>query len=439
MNFLRENQLNIMLILIGVCGMLSIFSFTVKTLSPRRKAALTLMNLGSMLILIADRYSYIYKGDISEIGHFMVRLGNFMVFTLTLVIIYAFNEYLADLFKSSTGKTPRSLRIVYIFIVLGILLVIISQFTGFYYTFDKGSNYIRGKGFLISYILPLTIFFLQLFTIIRYRKAVRTTIYISVLMFSTGACLASFMQLFFYGISFINMTTSAMMVIFYLLTIKDVNDTIENSYRREIELLETDRKEINKILIQTATALAGAVDAKDEYTHGHSRRVAEYAQMIAELSGKSDSESWIIYLAGLLHDIGKIGIPDNIINKTDKLTDEEYETVKTHPVIGNKILGSIKKIPALAIAAHYHHERYDGKGYPEGLAGENIPEYARIVAVADTYDAMTSKRSYRAPLPQKVVRQTIKEGAGTQFDPRFAEIMLQLIDNDKNYTMKQDS
>ena len=138
-----------------------------------------------------------------------------------------------------------------------------------------------------------------------------------------------------------------------------------------------------------------------------------------------------------MHDIGKIGIPNEIINKTGKLTDEEYEIIKTHPSIGGDILSNISEIPNIAIGARWHHERYDGKGYPDGLKGKNIPELARIIGVADAYDAMTSKRSYRDVLSQEIVRLEIKKGKGTQFDPVFAEIMLEMIDEDKNYDMHE--
>ncbi len=165
--------------------------------------------------------------------------------------------------------------------------------------------------------------------------------------------------------------------------------------------------------------------------------MAEYSQSIAELAGKPDRECVEIYLIALLHDVGKIGIPDGIINKDGRLTDEEFAVIKTHPVIGDQILSRIKQFPDLSIGAKYHHERYDGRGYPEGLKGEEIPEIARIIAVADAYDAMSSKRSYRDCLPQEVIRNEIVKGMGTQFDPKFAGIMLELIDKDKNYHMRQ--
>jgi len=153
--------------------------------------------------------------------------------------------------------------------------------------------------------------------------------------------------------------------------------------------------------------------------------------------GKSVTEQEMIYRAGLLHDVGKIRIPVDIINKPGKLTDEEYDLIKIHPVTGYHILKDISDHYDMATAAKYHHERYDGKGYPNGLLGENIPEMARILAVADSYDAMTSNRSYRKGLPQSVVRSEIEKGKGTQFDPDIADIMLQIIDEDKEYTLRQ--
>lgn len=194
---------------------------------------------------------------------------------------------------------------------------------------------------------------------------------------------------------------------------------------------------LKKMTEATALALAKAIDAKDSYTHGHSTRVAEYSLKIAQLAGKSESECRTIHLTALMHDIGKIGVPNDIINKQGKLTDEEYRVIKAHPVIGKQILANITQAPHISDGAFYHHERYDGKGYPTGLVGKNIPDVARIIAIADAYDAMTSNRSYRGTLSQNYVRTEIEKGIGTQFDPEYAKIMLKLIDEDKNYTMRE--
>ena len=198
-------------------------------------------------------------------------------------------------------------------------------------------------------------------------------------------------------------------------------------------------KKVEEMNIQVVTALAQAIDAKDNYTNGHSTRVAEYAKMIAREAGYSKYDQDEIYMAGLLHDVGKIGIPDGVINKTTALTSEEFDLIRKHPLIGSSILEEIKDRPKLAMGARYHHERYDGRGYPDGLKGENIPDVARIIAVADAYDAMTSKRSYRDLLPREKVIEEIKNGSGSQFDPGFAEVMLQLIEEDTGFSMQEKS
>lgn len=216
------------------------------------------------------------------------------------------------------------------------------------------------------------------------------------------------------------------------------NRKIEEYQNIEVEYLKGQQKASKRLFEQTATALVNAIDAKDRYSHGHSIRVAEYSEKIAVLLNKDEEECEKIYYAALLHDVGKIGIPIKIINKKGKLTKEEYEVIKQHPVKGNSILSSISEYPYLSIGAHYHHERYDGKGYPDGLKGEDIPEIARIISVADAYDAMTSNRSYREAIPQQLVREEIVKGAGTQFDPGIANIMQSLIDSDPDYRLKEE-
>lgn len=195
--------------------------------------------------------------------------------------------------------------------------------------------------------------------------------------------------------------------------------------------------ENENMLIHIVQTLAGTIDAKDTYTNGHSGRVAKYSKEIARRAGFSDTDVNDIYMMGLLHDIGKIGVPDAVINKPGRLTDEEYQIIKAHPVMGANILDNIKEKPLLAVGARWHHERYDGKGYPDGISGKDIPEQARIIAVADAYDAMTSFRSYRDPMEQERVRNEIEKGKGTQFDPQFADIMLKMIDEDKEYKLRE--
>ncbi len=201
--------------------------------------------------------------------------------------------------------------------------------------------------------------------------------------------------------------------------------------------IKSKTEKLSRAYIQIVEALAASVDAKDRYTHGHSSRVAAYAREIARRAGFSPEEQDGVYMIGLLHDVWKIGIQDAIINKTSRLSDEEYAAIKTHPAVGAEILGRIADLPELRIGARWHHERFDGRGYPDGLAGEAIPEVARIIAVADTYDAMTSNRSYRSAMPQEKVRAEIERCSGSQFDPRFTAVMLEMIDEDPEYRMRE--
>lgn len=193
----------------------------------------------------------------------------------------------------------------------------------------------------------------------------------------------------------------------------------------------------SELLLQLIQALSETVDAKDKYTSGHSKRVAKYASMIAAAMGKEDDYVNQTYRAGLLHDVGKIRIPVEIINKPSRLTDEEFQIIRLHTISGYHITCNISAAPEIALAAKYHHERYDGKGYPDGIAGEDIPEIARIIGVADAYDAMASNRSYRSALPQDVIRKEIEKGIGLQFDPLPARAMLNLMGSDTDYTLRQ--
>ena len=206
--------------------------------------------------------------------------------------------------------------------------------------------------------------------------------------------------------------------------------------QRTAEVIEQ-HKRLDRISVQIVKALSGAIDAKDTYTNGHSTRVAEYSKEIARRAGFPETMQNAIYMMGLLHDVGKIGISDAIINKKSGLTDEEYAIIRTHPIVGGNILRNISEFPGLLIGARWHHERYDGKGYPDGIAGEDIPIQARIIAVADAYDAMTSRRSYRDELPQDIVRREIEKGKGSQLDPMFADIMLDMIREDVDYKMRE--
>lgn len=168
---------------------------------------------------------------------------------------------------------------------------------------------------------------------------------------------------------------------------------------------------------------------KDTYTKNHSNRVSAYSVLIGKYLGLSNSQLDLLRVGGLFHDIGKTSIPDNILFKNDKLTDDEYSKMKTHSSIGADLLSSNVIFKNLIPIVEHHHERYDGTGYPSKLAGENIPYLARITSVSDTFDAMTSKRSYRDPLPLDVAIEEIEKCKGTQLDPKIADVFLDILNN----------
>lgn len=184
-----------------------------------------------------------------------------------------------------------------------------------------------------------------------------------------------------------------------------------------------------KIILQSMNTFISFIDAKDPYTRGHSRRVAMYGAEIAKRMGLSENEVQNIYYAGLLHDAGKISVPDAVLNKPGKLTDEERKTIQNHTVAGGKMLKQLSSIKGIRETALYHHERFDGTGYPEGLKGEKIPLYARIVGVADSYDAMSSNRVYRRHLNKDEIIEEIQKGSGTQFDPDIVKYMVDMIND----------
>ena len=209
--------------------------------------------------------------------------------------------------------------------------------------------------------------------------------------------------------------------------------TLQNQLSYEVQ---KKTQENRLLLVHVVESLAAAIDTKDIYTRGHSGRVADYARKIAQRVGYSEYRQEEIYMMGLLHDVGKIGVPNSIINKESKLTDEEFAVIKKHPGMGAQILENIKEDPELTIAARFHHERFDGKGYPDGISGFDIPESARIIAVADAYDAMSSDRSYRKKLSNDQIIDELTNGKGTQFDSKFADVMIAII-NEEEHNQKE--
>ena len=201
--------------------------------------------------------------------------------------------------------------------------------------------------------------------------------------------------------------------------IKEINNELKDTYEK-----------LENAYMESIETLRYTVEAKDTYTRGHSDRVSSYSVLIGQKLGLSDEDINTLRIGGLFHDIGKIGVPDSILQKDAKLTDDEYSEIKNHPAIGAHILSNATIFKDIIPIVKHHHERYDGFGYPGKLKGEDIPYLARIAAVADSFDAMTSKRTYRNSLPLDVVISEFERCKGTQFDPNLADVFLDILKND---------
>ena len=421
-------------------------------------------------------------------------LENNMIYLLLLLLArYVFLERLPDkmqyrIFYISTFALI-SITSVFIDVVSQVLAII---FTGVAISIGRDKNKIRGffitfpdVGIINGLIVPLLILPAILYEMtdvatLIYRVVFHIILYIGILMFwvkckdwrerfnneSRDRCLQRWefallgvvsiiITLFSFGIQgipgangadnaftdYVKNSLLLMNVISFALTIIVIILIVQGNkrsfYHKQAlanqEIAEKRRERIERMSLQMVRTLANTIDAKDSYTNGHSTRVAKYSVMIGKKMGYEGEKLELLEYTALLHDIGKIGIPNEIINKPSRLTDEEYEIIKTHPGIGSKILEEITEIPDIAIGARYHHERFDGRGYPDRLSGKDIPEIARIIGVADAYDAMTSNRSYRDLLAQEIVRGEIEKGKGTQFDPEIADVMISIIDEDVSY------
>ena len=315
MLFLRQYQLDIMLFMSGICGILAVLTAVPRSLSPKCRSILAVMEVASMFLLLFDRAAYLYRGNGSELGTFMVRFSNGMVFFIQLFIPHLVTRYLYDLFEEEgkLGYATKRLRVCEVLFMIGTVLIIISQFTGLYYTFDAQNRYQRSPGFVICYIIPFLIILLQESVLV---SAITVSIALPAVM--------SFVQIFCYGVSLTNMTMVFVVIVFFVYALSDMNMAIERARQREIDFYRKAEQKERAMFEQTAEALANAIDAKDKYTRGHSARVAMISRRLAEKAGFSKEFCGQVYYAALLHDVGKIGIHDRILNKEGKLSEEEF-------------------------------------------------------------------------------------------------------------------
>ena len=348
-------------------------------------------------------------------------------------------------FKDESKKLRKRLYLINL-IVIGIfgISLLVNNWVGYYYYFDEQYVYTAGPAYIFVNLVTIIYVIESIVMMIIKRKKFNKRQLTSTILFYASFFISFALQIGLFKnilLSDLGVTLGVLIVFFsietpdYIKMIATLNELNELKASLEIQVanrtheLDEEKKSYEELTLETLSSLANVIDAKDHYTIGHSFRVAAYSKGIAEHLGLSDQECEHIYFAGLIHDVGKIGINEAILTKPGKLNDEEYSTIQSHSALGGDILKGIKEFPIFEQVARNHHERYDGNGYPDKLKGEKIPFSARIVAVADTFDAMTSDRSYRKALSDKVAIKELIDCKGSQFDPVVVDAFIELYNS----------
>lgn len=337
---------------------------------------------------------------------------NFYIINLTVIGIYfvalIFNGFFGFFFNFDDGTYTHGAAyffvnaIAILFVLEGLVLVIVGR--KHFKLGQRLSTFLFVVIFLASFLLQITLF-------------------PNVLLSDFGTSLGLL-------ISFFSLETPDYLNL--MATLEELNElkgSLEIQVQNRTKELDDEKEAYEELTLETLSSLARVIDAKDHYTIGHSFRVAAYAKGMAKRLGFSYNEAEQLYFAGLIHDVGKIGISESIIAKPGKLTDQEFEIIKSHPALGGNILKGIKQFKVFEKVARNHHERYDGTGYPDKLKGEDIPYEARIVTVCDTFDAMTSDRSYRKALTDEKAIQELIDCSGTQFDPELVKVFIEIYNS----------
>lgn len=427
-----------------ICFIILCYQFSNHGAKTKTDKWFTAMIFFNILMLMGDLGDWLLGGLPGKWSYYVQYLVDIILyFASSGLLLFSLFGWTISNIKDKTAVSDVWMRIGKTFVILQIILAVTMPIHKLCCYIDPDTNhYVRNDNLLfITQICPFIVYFMTMYILIRHRKAFakRELVYLGI--FIVIPTIAEIIQFATYKVAALNVTISAGLIIVFAFIhsqrefdserrIKEI--TLDEN--KKLEELQAMQENLSEQLIEV---LCSAVEAKDIYTRGHSLRVAQYAREIMYRLGGDEKAQTEVYYIGILHDVGKISVSDEIINKNGKLTNEEYEKIKLHTIAGYQILQEVDVIPDLAVGARWHHERFDGSGYPNGLAGEDIPLVARIISVADAYDAMTSNRSYHKVMSQDIVREQIARGMGKQFDPKIASIMLDMIDEDLQFEMKQ--
>lgn len=395
----------------------------------------------SSIVMFSMNILTVYTNDYCNVvPKWLNYLLNSIYFFSGAVVAVLFLYYCVSVALVDTKKQTK--RILYIINISGIAIFLISLivncFTGMFFSFENGP-YEKGPAYLLVNAVSL-LFVIESIVIlfIKSAKFNKRQIICNALFYAVffGSYV---LQILVFPKTLLSDFATALggLIIFFSIETPDyaklmktleeldyLKSSLEIQVEERTKELDAKKESYEQLSLETLSALALLVDAKDHYTNGHSFRVAAYAKGIAKILDKPANYIEQLYFAGLIHDVGKIGIKESILSKPGSLTDEEFKSIKSHAAIGGDILKGIKEFKIFEDVARHHHERYDGSGYPDGLHGEDIPYSARIVAICDAFDAMTSDRSYRKALKDDVAINELIKGKGTQFDPKLVDVFL---------------
>ena len=370
---------------------------------------------------------------------------NALYFLSGVMVALFFLYYCVSVALARSSKKIKRRYIVPNLVILGLYVIslIVNHFTGFYFHFRNGAYEHGGAYFAVNavslfYVAEALVVFLverkrfnirQMVATISFHALFITTFLLQLFVFPTvllsdfGVALGAL--LIFFSIE----TPDYLKLMKTLNELNDLKASLENQVLDRTKELDKEKESYEVLTLETLSSLALVVDAKDHYTNGHSFRVAAYAKGMAKKLDFSPQDAEQLYFAGLIHDVGKIGISELILTKPGKLTPEEFEIIKSHSALGGDILKGIKEFKIFEQVARSHHERFDGNGYPDKLKGTEIPFPARIVTICDTFDAMTSDRSYRKALSDQAALRELLDNKGSQFDPTLVDVFIELYNS----------
>lgn len=401
------------------------------------------------MMIILNIVTVATNANADKIPDLLLQVLNGFYFLSGAIVAILFLWYCVSIALMDMSFKGKKIMYLANLVPLGLyaLSLFINNWTGFYFYFSSAHQYCRGSAYLLVNLLAILYVFESIVVLIIRRNKFSGRQLVSTIIFYACFFSSFILQLFaFPDILLSDFGTSlGALIIFFSLetpdyaklmrTLHELNElkaSLEMQVYNRTQELNNEKKSYEELTHETLSSLANVIDAKDHYTHGHSHRVAAYSKAIAEELGLSKNDVEQIFFAGLIHDVGKIGINEAILTKPGKLTPQEYETIKAHSALGGDILKGIKQFPVFEQVARGHHEKYDGTGYPDKLKGEDIPYAARIVAVADSYDAMTSDRSYRKALNDEVALKELIDYKGKQFDPNIVDAFLKLCNQYKD-------